>query len=310
MEKTNLLTLVVTLTVGIILAGSLLMPVISDATETTDTFENTGYFSMTKYDTETDLTIEWDHTKPKVITINEEDIALEGFPLNQWISIIIGDDWMVRYANGGTLYFSQLRYGNMQTMSADTNTGTDMTIVCEAGTATATRYTSGTPGTPAEVSYTEIYAISERGDYVMKKATDIAYMAGDSPIVAYGTTDLGSGYSSMIKITGTINDGVDVTILASTSGSAAIVDDSIVINKTATTSTIGYELSNIQFEISDRGDDYPATYSYFIVPAKVTLELTEHLSNGEIAIMNAIPLMIIVALVMMAAGSLYLKRDD
>ena len=52
------------------------------------------------------------------------------------------------------------------------------------------------------------------------------------------------------------------------------------------------------------------TYSYFIVPASVTSELTNHLSNGEIAILNALPILIIVALVVMAAGALYLKRDD
>lgn len=309
MDPKNIAVLVIGSAVCVMIFSALLVPIVSEATTITDEFTNSGYFTLEKYDDETDLTVEWDHTTPTKITINDEEIALTGFPINKWMSIVVGDDWMLRFANGGTLYFSQLRYGAMQTVSVASNTDTDLTIVCEDGTATVTKYTSGVAGSPIEVTYTELYAISNTGDYVMKISEDSVIMAGDSPILALGTTDLGEGYACMCKITGTIDTGINAEILASTSGTAAIVEDSLTVNKTALSNDIGYSLDNIQFEISDRDSDYDATYSYFIVPAEVTLEKTVHPDNATLALLNVLPILVIMGIVLAVVGVAVANRE-
>lgn len=311
MESKNLLTLAITLTVGIILAGSLLMPVISDATETEKTFENEGYFFMEKYGVDDDLTISWDHTKPTVITVNDEEVSLPAVATNQWVSADVGDTWCLRWAKvNSTDYYIQLRYGDMARYSADTPNGTDMTIVCNNGTATATKYTNGTAGASVEVTYTEIYTISAHGPYVMKKSNESVSVAGNSQIVAMGITELGAGKSCMVRIDGSISDGVDVQILASTSREAAVVEDSLTINSAPIQGYEGYSLSNIQFIIENEGVETTATYSYFIVPASVTLERTQHLNPDEIALMNALPIIVIIGLVLAGVGAIFVRSRD
>lgn len=307
MEIKDLTAILVVAMVGCVLVAGFI-PVVGESVSATDTLENTGYYHMEKYDADTDLTISWDHTKPKVITVNDDEIPITGTPVNQWVSIVVGDTWALRYANGGTLFFTTLNYGSMQSIGANTQNNKDLTIVCENGTATATPYTSGTPETSVTVSYSEIYVIANDGNYVMKKSNESVYMGGNTPIVAFGTTPLDSSYSCMVSIRGTIADGVTPTIIASTSGEAELVTDSVTVNTTALTSYVGYSLDSIQFDISDRGTDYPATYSYFIVPATVTLEKAIHADAGTASMIAMIPFILIMGIVLMFVGVVLVRR--
>lgn len=302
MESKNLLTLAITLTVGIILAGSLLMPVISDATVTEKDFENSGYFHMEKYGTDTDVTMSWDPTDPKKITINDVEYS-PNTPVNQFVNVAIGDDWYFRYADGGANTYVQVSYGGIDQIAGSNSEGQAVTITCSNGTATITKGT-----TTQTATYTELYAISgSEGAYIMKNANGSVTVAGDTEFIGLGTTSLGTG-KAVLKVTGNVDDGAEVDVIGSTPAEATISDVSVAA--ITMTGYNGYTLSDVTFTVTMSDVDYPATYNYFIVPAIVTLELSQHLNPGEIAIMNAIPVMIIVALVMMAAGSLYLKRDD
>ena len=62
--------------IGIIVLGSVLMPILDDATATTDTFTNEGYFYLEKYDESTDITLEWTYSAPTTMTVNDQDIEL------------------------------------------------------------------------------------------------------------------------------------------------------------------------------------------------------------------------------------------
>lgn len=308
--KTNVLTLAITLTVGIILAGSLLMPVLSDATTTERTFDNDGFFFMKEYDTTTPVTITWDHTAPSIISVNGEDCNFTA-PANLWVSYGIGDNWFIRAAGEDHNRTIQVSYGGTNAAAASVTSGTDLKIVCEEGTATIEIYTSGVVTRTNTASYTEFYVISNEGPYVMKNNTIPAYMAADSEFIGLGSTSITGGGLIVCKITGTIETGATVELIAQTTGvDAEVVEDSVKINYESLSGYEGYKLTSIQFDVSNGGVEDTVTYTYFAIPATVTLELSNHLDSGEIAILNALPILIIVALVMMAVGALYLKRDD
>ena len=297
--KANILTLAITLTVGIILAGSLLMPVISDATTTEKTFLNKGYYEMT-YTEADDVSMTWDSTDPHKVTVNDVVIDLPATAdLPGPINIICGDDWFIRYTGTGLQFYPSTG------SSVNAGSGVDMTVTASEGTVTIT--TNAEPAVTKTAYYTFLYVVSENGAYVMKNTNEAAYVHKDSEIYGIGRSTVTGGYVK-IKITGSIDDG----FTASEVGSSAYTFGDITVNYTTESEYIDlYRLSSLQFAVTDSSENTSnLTYSYFIVPASVTSELTNHLSNGEIAILNALPILIIVALVVMAAGALYLKRDD
>ena len=303
----KLIPLVITLVVGIILAGSVLMPVLNDATKTTDTLENVGYFHMEKYATDEEVVISWDHTNPRQITVNNE-VYSPNTPLNQWVSLAIGDNWYFRYADGGSNVYVQVTYGGINYVSGSVSGGSDVTMTCSNGTATIVQTTSGTTSDTQTAEYTELYAISgDSGEYLMKNSNETAYVAAGTEFLAIGSTSLGSG-RAVLKVAGNVEDGATVEVVGSTPTGATVSD--IEVNATALSNYVGFALSTITFNITVENTEYPATYSYFIVPASVTLELAEHLTPGQIALMGAIPIMVIVALLMAAVGAIALRRAD
>lgn len=303
--KTNLMSLAIVLTVGVILTGSLLVPVLDDATETERTMTNTGYYRMSEIGTE-DTTIVWDHTTPDKLTVNDEVVDLSKVPKNKITTIVITDATVVRYApiTNDTLiqvYSSAGYYG------AGATAGTDMTITIEEGTLTA----DNGSGTTVSKTITNGYYASNDGKWIMKEDGKDAFIhKDDSIIVLAGNTAVGS-VSVGVYANGTINDGLDIE---------TVQIDSVVRNPTYGDVTFNYtdvtgyidlvKLTNCQFTVTLDETTIDATYSYFLVPYEVTAELANHLDNGQIAILNAIPILIITALVVMAAGALYLKRDD
>lgn len=298
----KLITIVLTLVVGIILAGSVLMPVLNDATKTTDTFENSGYFHMEKYGTDEDVTIVWDPATPKQISVNGVTY-LPATPVNQFVNVAIGDDWYFRYADGGSNTYVQVSYSGIDQVAGSNSDGQTVTVTCSDGTATITKGT-----TTQTATYTELYVISgDDGAYIMKNANESVTVAGDTEFIGLGSTALGTG-KAVLKVTGNVDDGADVTVIGTTASEIEISD--INVAAVSMTGHNGYTLSNVTFTITADAVEYPATYSYFIAPASVTLELAEHLTPGQIALMGAIPIMVIVALLMAAVGAITLRRND
>ena len=294
--------LVIALVVGGLLVGGLLIPSIEGMTATEKTLENEGYFHMEKYGTDTDLTITWDHTNPKKINVNGDDFE-PNTPLNQWVSVAIGDNWFFRYADGGANTYVQVTYGGANYLSGSVTAGSDVIVTCENGTATLKQYSGDTVTNTQTVAYTEIYAISgDSGSYVMKKSTETAYMAGNTEFIGLGQTGMGETGRAVLKVSGNVDDGATVDVIASTPAGATVSD--IEVNVTSLTDYIGFALSTITFTLAVEGTDYPATYSYFIVPAKVTLELSQHMDATQIAMFGVISILGIVALVVVAANGI------
>ena len=132
MESKNLLTLAITLTVGIILAGAMLMPIINEMTVTTDTFTNEGYFYMDEIDADSTRTILWDHTAPNQLTIDSDNVV--ALPTNVSVTTVCsGDNWMVRHSPN-SLFQLYITNGGV---SASVTDGTDLMITISGGTLTA-----------------------------------------------------------------------------------------------------------------------------------------------------------------------------
>ena len=286
--KANILTLAITLTVGIILAGSLLMPVISDATTTEKTFNNTGLYYMEN----PDESISVKYLGDSQWEINGETLVYTNIGAT---NIIVTDNTFVR--NNG-----QVRGGVYSTWAA-----ADLTI--SNGTVTGTATVSGS-STSISWTYDYIYvATNEKAANLMKSNTTAVYIKGDSEIIGMGVSGVkdASGTNTAAEFKVVVED-LEATV---TSTNTNITVSNVKVNATAVD---GYKdlylFASVTFDA--KWGDYTSslTYNIVIVPSSVTAELSNHLAPGEIAILNALPILIIVALVMMAAGALYLKRDD
>lgn len=303
MEKMNALTLIITLVVGVILTGALLGPVVKDATQTTTTFSNEGYYEMT-YDERDEVTILWEYSSPYQLKVNDVVVPIpeENFSSSMRKTVLMGDDFILRTNKGGGYPLLQFTNPTKSVYSdSSPDSPKDMTIVCSNGSYTVTAGTNTATGT-----YTELYTVSNDGEYVMKYTDQPAYVLGDSEFVAMGTSSL-AGNTVGIKITGTYDDGADVSVWQGEDW----VFSNIAVNATEVSGYNNlYKLTTITADATLDENSGSITYSYFLVPSKVTAELSQHLSPGEISLVGAIPILVIVAILMAAIGAIALRRAD
>lgn len=295
MESKNLLTLAITLTVGIILAGSLLMPVLNDATTTEHKIINTGAYNMT--DVDDDYSIIYDPSGK--LTIGDKEIAFSDLPTTA-ITLASAKDMLLRMQNiADQSYGVWLFKGDDTPRNVASNSSTEtVTITINNG-----HITWGN----SDITYTSdesVRLIDPDGAYVMTDANKPATVLQDTTvIIGNGTTQVNS-WTNRFYIEGTAED---ITVTPS----SGITVSNITVNTTEISQyKEAVKLNSVTFTATDGTNTVDATYNRVIVPVEIDAELAQHLDNGQIAIMNAIPIMIIVALVAMAAGALYFKRDD
>lgn len=307
METKNMIGKVVGITVALICVAVILMPVLSDATTTEKTFDNTAdaLWQVDKLDSDSEYVFEWTYEDPTNATVNGKTVALTNGTL-----VCAADTFLLRYGLDSTGYYLQSVPGstfNVIVYSAGTNQG-NLTVEASAGTFTATIETTST--TTSTTTFTEGYGIVADGEYVMKSPTQEAYVLGDSEIFAMGLTAINSVWYNLFQIEGTVDDGVTVNNIYP---EGAYTASDISVNATENEDYLDlYELSSITFLATNAEDSSitkDCTYNYFIVPAEVTAELSQHLSAGEIAIIGAIPVMIIVVIVLMSVGLIVSRRD-
>ena len=306
--NTKVIAISIAAFIGIVVLGSVLMPILDDATATTDKFTNEGYFYMTEYGaTDTIPTIFWDHTDPYKLTVGTDVIEL---PTSTTIpiSVVFTDDWLVRYSAGTSNSSAQLFTDTGGVIvGASTSNNLDMTISFSSGTATVTNGTdSATP------TYTKLMAVSTTGDYVMKKPTVDAYVNGDTEVFVTGRTAFAfsPAISANIDFSGSVDDGFTATIFNPSTG--------YTVGNFATTYTEVsdhidlYKLSKVTFDVTKTVDStvQAATYSQFVVPAEVTAERAEHLSGNQIGLMQVIPVIIIVAILVGVVALVIRSRLD
>lgn len=289
------------------LVGALVLvafvPVIQETASATDTFTNDGYFKMTKYEEDTDITIEWDYTNPTKVVVNGETYTLDN---NVSVTIAFVENAGIRIYSTQSGMQALMPQG---TMAADVGESENMTVVFSEGTVTATIPREGSDDLTLSTTYTApIYCISSDGNYVMKKSNESAYMLKDTEFIGLGVTTITGAGSKVILVKGTIEDGATATIVT-TSGTPATLTDPVLTNTTVAGYVDLYQLDKITFAGQVTGSaDTNITYSYFVVPAEVTAEKTYHPDSALSTIISLLPLIAGVGLLMFLVGEFLYTR--
>lgn len=301
---------IVAAAVVVILIAGVLMPALSNATSTDDTFTNDGYFRMSRIDdTAENITVVWDHTKPHTFTVNSTDYEIS--TIGRAISMVFGDDWIIRYNDSTTNVTVQgfhMATNSFAGPSASVNNGKDMTITLSQGTMTMTNGTD-----TRTMSYTDGFYIDPNGSYIMRNnADDGAYVKGSDIVEGRGDTVLWENSSNITGFMGSIDDGLIGGLYWSTVSGF----EDFEINTTANYDSVSshndlYKLKSVQYTVLKTGDETPedVTYTVFAVPYQVTAEKAQHLTNAQIVILDVIPLLIIVSVLLGVVAVFILRRE-
>lgn len=296
MDAKTIAVSVVSIAIACLFAVALLIPVIADSTVDEDTLVNEGLYYMS-YVPEND--------SHQLVFTPSVGWTFDGETFGDVPNdcTIIGTDDLVIRGDGRARGI----YSSTGTSAIDL-TVTDTTLTGTFGTQTV------------DFSYDKIIiAVPEKSDLVMKAGTTNAYVLGDSSIEAYGYTSIqyaeNGNNNVVIHIDGNVDDGF--TITASPSGNLTIdyAVDNITTDATLDSSYIGlYKISTIEFDIivtnSDDNADYTThcTYNRIIVPSGVTAERSIHPDANTSAILNLIPLLVIVGIILGTVGFIALRK--
>ena len=280
MKNTNILAIVITLAVGIILMGSLLAPVLSNAEKTIGapvSYSNLGHgYTL-------DIMDSAELTATSTGTAGQETYVINGVeaePLTgNNLPAIITDSFAVQIAAPGNNNLLVLRSGSGNNFIS-TLTTSSVTIECQNGTATI-----DIDGTESTFTYEWMLAISANGKYIESNtgAKSVYFEEGQTPIFY--------GYNNTIGYY-TYFDG-------DAEASAATVTVTYSQNLVSGT-------TDVYLTTSDNPSIGGITPGATIVPIKVT----GHANDGATAITAAILPIMIIALVIMAIGAVFRNRDD
>ncbi len=289
--------------IGIIVLGSVLMPILDDATTVNETFTNDGYYRVSKATADSNVTIVWDHTDPTILTVNGTDLDMSGIPKDQPLTIYASEEAVVRYTNG-TSGVSINRYGGSYQNATESN-AKDVSITLSGSSATMVWGTS-----TDTLTATGVYYIDPDGDYVMKKSDSVAKVKSDESVLLIAGTSNVSGAVTLYG-TGTIDDGLTISVVAGLAEGDTYSIGDVTINYTDLTKYIDLaDLTSIQFPFTKNTTTATITYSYFVVPYEVTAERSVHFTDGQNAIFAAMPVMIILAVLLGVVALVIRSRMD
>ena len=284
--KTNALTLIITLVVGVILVGSLLAPVISNAQTTIGdpiTYTNTGPYG------ELYVTDDVSGTHTIVMSAADNTITYDGEVITNPIRgyLVISDAITVAYTGS----YLTICYGSDQ-YQFNANWGNSYDITFENGTATMIR-TSSSGNTTFTEAYTWIgYNVSEGGNYINVSSATNVYSNGVKNMIAMGNYTTGDNDTFYI-----VKDGKVSLSNTTYTGSVALRTDTLVAGTTDVTNS--YMVISVDDE----------TFTPYVWAVEKTI--MGHESGGaSYTLLGAIPILLIVALLMAAIGAIALRRND
>lgn len=303
----------VAILVSITLLAGVLMPVLDDATATTDTFTNESFYGLSAIDDNTDVTIVWKVATPQKITVNGEDVDLSTLPSSRSYTLIGSSSTMVRYTYvGGVAYLETLGTQYVNNNSNATNY-TQVTFTINGMTMTYLDDRS----TPITYDYTlsgdAYYIVPSGGEYteVMKDASKPVYVLGDSDIHLIGSTL--SNPIIGVYGEGSIDDGITLSTVYKAN---TVTTDVTYSDVTATTTEVSgyndlYLLEKFEFTITYNTDQsIDSTYTYFVVPSEVTAERSVHFTDNQNALFAVIPMLVIVAILIGVVALVIRSRLD
>ena len=291
-NEQSITKLAISLIVGIIIVGCVLIPVVSDAQTTmgnpvtynnlpgsggqlfvTDDVSGSHHVVMSA----SDNTITYDDL---VIWDGETNLISRGFVVVTNAIIVTNVGAYITVCYGSDQYQFNAGWGNSY----------DVTF--EDGTATMIRTSSGGTQTTFTATYDWIgYWVSEGGNYINTSSTGRCYTNGLNDIIACGL------YSS----------GENDTFYTVKDGTISVTEDfPASIELSNSTLVAGTTDINFSYLIVNVGDESFTPYVW-AVPA----EIHGHASSGtSYDLLGIIPLMVILGIVIAAAGSIYFKNEN
>lgn len=274
--------LMVGLTVGVLMVSGFLWPIVSDATATDKTFENTGLYYMTN-PTES---VHLEYLGNANWEVNDEPLTYTNIGAT---NIIVTDSLFVR------------NIGQVRGSLNVTWTTADLTIGNGSITGTATT-TGGT--VTVDITYTEVYvATNEKAEYVMKSNTSPSYITAESKLI-------GKGLSSVKDSTGNNNTSefsiiVDDLTATVTTSNQNISISNVAVNYTEVEGYVGLlKFESVTFTVTWGEYSTDCTYNIVIVPSEVTVEKADHLDTMQIAMVGVIGTLGAIVLIAAAAGAI------
>lgn len=309
-SSSKLTQAVVGIIVAVMILGIVLVPVLSQATETEKTFTNTGYYRMTEITAETDgeWAYTWTDSEPNIIYVNDEAYNMD-VPSGLSYSIIgASDGWVSRYINTANPYI-QTMYSNGVGSGGVGLKSFECTI--SGGTAEFSLILSDDSTATKTIAYTTCYVLDKNGSWMMKNKDESAYMLKDSEYFAIGVTASTGFPLNVFKIEGTIDDGATVTNTIHGSGAQTFTASNVVVVSSEVSGYNDlYSLDRITFTATNGTDTINATYSYFLVPYEVTAELSDHPTPMMITLINVIPVFVVLAIILGVCGLFYYNRNE
>ena len=302
MKGTNLLTLVVTLTLGIILAGSLLVPVV-DSTQngmsTTYTNEGAANYTINGVD---DMTMYNTGGRGWVINGVEYTISAGGIPL-------ITTDVCRFYKSDSNGKYMQLYGANGELINGGGNATTNLFVLEYSAETHVLTFTKYTDMTDTEVSYTTTFSCTHVIEYNPAGAfTAIITTGGEDDPLSYYVHDVNQIYAGGAYTTGDLDtayfaQGTTVNLGESTyTGSAAAVTEKVAKY------TDLLHGSTYTVTIVDGEDSESFTPFTVFVPKSVVAHTPN--DNGAIGLLGALPIIVIMGLVVAATGAIFVRRND
>lgn len=312
MKTNNLVGMILTVAVGVVCIGAVLMPTLSAVTETEDTVTNDGLYRMSEYQSADTFSAVWEYATPYQFTVNGEVVAIPSTAGMFDYTIMGNDEFSVRFFfDTGLTRLVQVFTGTESTnVYYARNTGvnaSDMEITLAEGVLT---FDNGS-GTTASVTLTDsFYCIANDGEFVMKMYNETAYVVEDSKIVAIGFSTVNTSESTTsgerFFIEGNIEDGFTAVGIPL---SLTIGSISATYTESANTDFVDlYDFSKLTFTVTYNETDTDLTYSQILVPYEVTAETSDHLSATEIGLIMVIPILVIIGVLMVAVRGI--TRND
>ena len=291
--KTNLLTLVITMTVGIILVGSLLSPILEDTEK--DYKVTNGFGNLATLDDDVNDAISGVINQSK-IEINSDSWTRGDLTYN-WTCPLVADTFIVKTlvtSNAVSISFACIISGTSTILTTDSNSVATLAIEAEEGSASVTiTYSDSTPDTSLTIPYTWVAYMDKDGDHVVQTlpwAGTFSYLAYYNNIEDLRGADFKSGsfYSYV---------GYDVTYgTTSYTASATTTDVSGVVN----VHCMDNNGSNFKFNSINIG----------VIVAPLTVYGTTETMDGYAGLLNVLPLLLIVGILVGAVGFIALRRQD
>lgn len=319
MDAKTIAVSVVSIAIACLFAVTLLIPIVADSTAETDTFTNEGYFRMSHYDNTTDHTMVWTYSEPNTVTVDGDDVLIDYHVPQGAVTLIADTDWIFRLYignDGNPVWVDYIPSSGGTVTRATVSDNATLTISLTSGSMSA----DFGNGTTKSGSYTDIWIPSNTGEYTMKKADKTAYINGDSEIVGYGISrplnHAGQNVPSPgygLAFIGSYDDGITGTIWRGTNG--AISDTTV--NATAEDSHNDlyiFDKITATFTLTETVDeetvttDTELTYNYVIVPYEVTAERSIHPDANTNALLNLIPLLVVVGIILGTVGFIALRK--